>query len=143
MTCMHAIEKIIEFLKQYPFVPCESREGAIRVLASSENGFEVALLVSPRFCTVCYALWHTEFSDEEEAVNCFLNGLSNAVRLKVASRGKVDYRWTIQFRDGDQWIGGRAVAIFRYPFWKKKQVRYLQNEYFVATRLRGETAAMS
>jgi hypothetical protein len=135
-----AIEKIIQFLKPYPFVPYERREDAIRVLASSENGFEVALLVSAGFYTVCYALWHTEFSDEQRAVNGFINGLSDAVRLKVASRGKIDYRWTIQFREGGGWISGSTVGIFRYPFWKKKETRYLQNEYFVARKLGGEAA---
>jgi hypothetical protein len=70
--------------------------------------------------------------NEEAAVNGFLNGLSDAVRLKVTSRGGVDYRWTIQFREGYGWIGGDSVGILRYPFWKKKAIRYLQNDYFLA-----------
>ena len=140
---MPVIEKIIQFLKRYPFVPYEHREDAIRVFASSENGFEVALLVRPGCCTVYYALWHTELYDEQRAVNSFLNGLSDAVRLRVVSRGRVDYRWTIQFRSGDGWIGGSTVGVFRYPFWKKQEIRYLQNDYFVATKLGNETAATS
>ncbi len=128
---MQAIEKILDFLKQYPFVRYERREDAIRAFPSSEKGFEVALLVTPE-SYVCYALWHTEFADEQMAVNAFQNGFSDAVRLRVTSQGGVDYRWRIEFREAGGWISSSAVGIFRYPFWKKKITRYLQNDYFIS-----------
>jgi hypothetical protein len=114
-------------------------------LPSSEHGFEVALVVSPGFYTVSYAIWHTEVTDEQMAVDGFLNGLSDVVRLKVTSRGKVDYLWVIQFRElkSESWFSGTAVSILRYPFWKKKEIRFLQNNYFVATHLEGQTPAIS
>jgi hypothetical protein len=68
-----------------------------------------------------------EFADERSAIGTFLGGLSEAYRLRVTSRGNVDYRWMIQYREGDGWINGSTVGIFRYPFWKKKKIRYLQN----------------
>jgi hypothetical protein len=138
---MRAIANVIAFLKEHPFIRYEKfrhagwrsnhcEEKAIRVFPSSENGFEVVLVEIPEYGPGChqlsYAFWHTEVCDEEAAVNGFLNGLSDAVCLKVISRGGVDYRWTIG------WIGGNSVGIFRYPFWKKKAIRYLQNDYFLA-----------
>jgi len=140
---MGAIEKIVDFLKEYPFVPFERREDAIRALPSSENGFEVALLVNAGNYTVCYAFWHTEFTDEQMSVNALINGLTDDVRLKVASRGKVDYRWNIQFQEPQGWVTGSAVFIFHYPFWKEKKIRYLQNDYFFVTEAQGETASTS
>jgi len=62
---MQAIKKLAEILNQYPFVKHECRENAICALPGLEKGFEVTLLVNRGFCTVCYALWHTEFADEE------------------------------------------------------------------------------
>jgi len=65
-----------------------------------------------------------EFAEERSAIGTFLGGLSEAYRLRVSSRGNVDYRWMIQYREGDGWINGSTVGIFRYPFWKKKKIRY-------------------
>ena len=68
-----------------------------------------------------------EFTDEHSAIGTFLGGLSEGYRLKVTSRGNVDYRWTIQYREGDGWTNGSTVGLFRYKFWRRKQIRYLQN----------------
>jgi hypothetical protein len=93
----------------------------------------VALLVRPESYTVCFAFWHEEVSDEQMAMNGFMNGLSDGCRLRVTSRGGVDYRWSLEIREAGGWIGGSTVGIFRYPFWKKKITRYLQNNYFIVT----------
>jgi hypothetical protein len=71
--------------------------------------------------TVCLASWHMEFADERSAIGTFLGGLSEAYRLRVSSRGNVDYRWMIQYREGDGRINGSTVGIFRYPFWEKEE----------------------
>lgn len=126
---LNIIESIVDMLKKYPEARHEHRSDAIRVLAPNEEGYEVALLIRPegRGYTVCLATWHMEFADEHSAIGTFLGGLSEAYRLKVASRGNVDYRWTIQYKDANDWIDGSTVGIFSYPFWKRKKVRYLQN----------------
>ncbi len=79
------------------------------------------------YYTVCLATWHTEFTDEDSAIGTFLGGLSECYRLKVVSRGKVDYRWTIQYREGEGWRNGSTVGLFRFKFWRRRQIRYLQN----------------
>lgn len=126
---MNIIEAIIDILKPYPEARHEHRSDAIRVLAPNEEGYEVALLIRPDGCgyTVCLATWHMEFADEHSAIGTFLGGLSEGYRLRVASRGNVDYRWTIQYKEANGWIDGSTVGIFSYPFWKRTRVRYLQN----------------
>jgi hypothetical protein len=125
---MNAIEKIVEVLKENPQVRYEFRKDAIRALAPDSNGYEVALLMhAENHYTVCLATWHMEFADEYSAVGTFLSGLTEDYRLKVASRGNVDYRWTIQYREGPGWTNGSTVGIFRYKFWRRKRIRYLQN----------------
>ena len=125
---MNAIEKIIEVLKENPQIRYESRSDAIRALAPDSNGYEVALLMHAYGTyTVCLATWHMEFTDEYSAIGTFFGGLSEDYRLKVASRENVDYRWTIQYREPDRWRDGSTVRIFRYKFWRRRHIRYLQN----------------
>ena len=125
---MNAIEQIIEVLKQNPQVRYEFRADAIRALAPDSNGYEVALLMHANGSyTVCLATWHMEFTDEYSAVGTFLSGLTDDYRLKVASRGNVDYRWTIQYREPDGWKDGSTVGLLRYKFWRRRRIRYLQN----------------
>jgi hypothetical protein len=128
MLSMNVIQQIVDILKQYPKIRYEFRADAIRVLAPDENGYEVALLVHPgRHYTVCLATWHMEFYDEHSAIGTFLGGLSEEYRLEVASRGNLDYLWRIQYRESYGYRNGSAVGIFRYEFWRKKKIRYLQN----------------
>jgi len=125
---MNTIQRIVGILNQYPEVRCEFRADAIRVLAPDKNGYEVALLVRPGpIYTVCLATWHMEFADEHDAIGTFLGGLSEAHRLEVTSRGAVDYLWRIQYQEDYGWRSGSAVGIFRVKFWRRKNVRYLQN----------------
>jgi arylsulfatase A-like enzyme len=99
---MNVIEQLIEVLQRNPQVRYEFRADAIWALAPDSSGYEVALLMHPQgYYTVSLATWHMEFTDEHSAIGTFLGGLSDCYRLKVVSRGNADYRWTIQYREGD------------------------------------------
>jgi hypothetical protein len=125
---MNVIEQLIEVLKRNPQVRHEFRADAIRALAPDSSGYEVALLMHAQdYYTVYLATWRMEFTDQNSAIGTFLAGLSECYRLKVASRGNLDYRWTIQYREGDGWRNGSTVGLFRYKFWRRRQIRYLQN----------------
>jgi hypothetical protein len=124
---MNVIEQIIDILKQYPEVRYEFRSDAIRALAADANGYEVALLMQPQPCyTVCLSTWHMEFADQNSAIGTFLGGLTEAYRLKVSSRGGRDYSWTIHYRDYG-YSDGSTVVTFNFKFWRRKNIRYLQN----------------
>jgi len=125
---MNVIAQIIHVLKQYPEVRYEFRSDAIRALAADASGYEVALLMQPQPCyTVCLATWHMEFADENSAIGTFLGGLTEGYRLKVASRGGTDYRWTIQYQESYGYRDGSTVVTFNFKFWRRKKIRYLQN----------------
>jgi hypothetical protein len=126
---VNTIEKVVDILRGFPEIPYEFREDAIRVLKRSDNGYEVALLIQPQRYTVCLATWHTEFGDEYDAVGTFFAGLTDQYRLEVFRRGNVDYRWRIQYQEFNHWKNGSIVGVFFYPFWKRKRVRYLQNDW--------------
>jgi len=125
---MNIIERLVEILKRNPQVRYEFRADAIRALAADSSGYEVALLMhSEGDYSVYLATWHTEFTDENSAIGTFLGGLSECYRLEVSSRGNEDYRWTIQYREPGGWRTGSTVGLLRYKFWRRRQVRYLQN----------------
>jgi hypothetical protein len=125
---MNIIENLIEILKRNPQVRYEFRADAIRALAPDPSGYEVALLMhNEGYFTVYFATWHMEFTDANSAIGTFLGGLSECYRLKVSSRGNVDYRWTIEYREPDGWRSGSTVGLVRYKFWRRRHIRYLQN----------------
>jgi hypothetical protein len=126
---MNTIEKVVDILRGFPEIPYEFREDAIRVLKRLDNGYEVALLIQPQGYTVCLAAWHMEFGKEYDAVGTFFAGLTDQYRLEVFSCGNVDYRWRIQYREVNGWRNGSVLRIFSHPLWKRKRVRYLQNDW--------------
>ena len=125
-----AITAIREKLQRYPNLKVEQSEKYIRVLPSESGGFPVTLFERQEGATtVYYADWHEDFDREEEAhaLNCFAMGLSDFARLKVASAGDVDYKWTLETRQGDKWISHGMVGLLFFPFWRRRRDRYLQN----------------
>lgn len=125
---MPAIDRIAAILREHT-IPCTTGDDTISVSAADEHGYEVFLRVLPGGGYAVYlATWHEEFLDEATAIETFLGGLTNAVRLKVVRRGNTDYRWTIQYRGGSGWTNGSTVGLLWFPFLRRKKTRYLQND---------------
>jgi hypothetical protein len=89
---MNVIEEIIAKLQNYPQAEYESRDDWIRVPPTSKDGFPVELFAGPNSWTIHFKGWHENFSDKEEALNCFAFGLSTQCRLKVARLGRLEYK---------------------------------------------------
>ncbi len=131
---MDVIQKIKEKLEKYPDVSFEETASDITILPKDSSGFLVNLWKDDREIIVSFEAWHEHFdrSDEAEALNCFAFGLSEHCRLKVYSKDGKDYRWTLQTKDleTNEWHFGGTTMVFRLiKFWKRKQVRYLQNSF--------------
>jgi hypothetical protein len=132
---MSPIEVIKDKLRKYPHVRYEVTEHSVTVFPTSENGFEVSMYVGERPSqerfSVFYNGWHEEFSDEEEALECFAFGLSSDCRLKECRRGSKAYKWTVEFRRDGVWNDGGTTGLIFVQFWKRKHERYLQNNLFM------------
>lgn len=124
---MNTIDKLREKLKKYPDAKYEVKKNSITYLPHSENGFAVSLDVHSRGYTVSYDGWHEEFLDEQEALNCFGFGLSESCRLKILQRGKMRYKWILQFKTEQGWQSDSETGLIFFPFWLRKKERYLQN----------------
>ncbi len=125
---MNPIEEIKTRLRKFPRVEYESDSSSISVLPTSDAGFTVMLEVGDGVYTVYYNGWHEDFEDAAEAFNCFSFGLSAECRMKEYRRGKFAYRWTIESKEGDGWVVDSTTALVIFPFWKRKEVVYLQND---------------
>ena len=124
---MNPIDEIKTRLREYPDVKYQSSASSITVLPSSNAGFNVGLDVAPGRYTVSFNGWHEDFDDESEALDCFAFGLSDECRLKEYRRGNLAYRWVVESKQNGQWVADSETGLFIFPFWRRADVVYLQN----------------
>jgi len=85
---VNPIEEIISRLKRYPEADAVVSDDSVTINPSNENGFPVCFQLNGDEFQVGFDGWHEHFDDAEEALNCFVFGLSTACRLKVTLSGK-------------------------------------------------------
>ena len=124
---MNVIEEIKDKLRKYPHLKYEENENSISIVPDSEHGFTVSLVVNGNTYTVSFDGWHEDFQDKEEALNCFAFGLSSDCRLKEYRRGNSAYRWTLESKEEEGWAEDSTTGLLFFPFWRKVEIRYLQN----------------
>lgn len=130
---MNTIDKIREKLAKYPEVKLKVTDDSIVFLPNTEDGFEVRLVAQPNRYFVSFDGWHDEFEDENEAIKCFGFGLSEKCRLKVIQRGRMRYRWLLEFKIENEWRPETETGLIFFPFWLRKTERYLQNHIIKET----------
>lgn len=124
---MDVIKEIKERLRKYPHATIESDDNSISVLPISKDGFIVSLVVGHDSYTVSFNGWHEDFKDYEEAIRCFAFGLSARCRLKESLRGGMACQWTVEYQEKGEWYADSSTGLLIFPFWMKKNTRYLQN----------------
>jgi hypothetical protein len=134
---MNAIEQIRERLRKYPHVRYEVGASSISVLPTSNDGFTVGLEISQSQITVFFNGWHEHFQEQDEALDCFAFGLSDECRLMECRRGNFAYRWTVESKQDGKWVADSETGLFLFPFWKSKEVRYLQNNLITSNKETG------
>ena len=126
---MSLIEEIKNRLLKYPHVHFTSDDCSITVLPISADGFPVTVTEnSSNGFTISFAGWHEDFENKEEALNVFAFGLSDQCRLREYRRGGFAYKWTLESWEDGQWKADSTTALFFFPFWRKLEVRNLQNK---------------
>jgi hypothetical protein len=122
---MSVISLIVQKLKMYPELDFVKDKSSISVTPS--GGFTVWLTENDNNITVGFNGWHEEFTEQEEALDYFAFGLGSECRLKVYSRGTTEYKWVVQMLNDKKWFDGHETSLLFFPFWRKKQITYLQN----------------
>lgn len=125
---MKPIDEIKSRLRKYPHVQFTCDDCSITVLPTSDDGFDVTLTENAtNSFTVSFAGWHEDFDDAEEALNVFSFGLSDECRLREYRRGGFAYKWTVESLKDGEWRADSTTALVLYPFWRRAEVRELQN----------------
>ncbi len=129
---MKAIEKLKAKLARYPSISYSESPNSIEVKPEDESGFTVRLFEQSGKFTVDFGGWHETFDSGEEALNCFLFGLSAQCRLAVVYRGTTPTKWTVEsLRDG-VWVPDSETGFIIIPFWRRKRLVYCQNHLLPA-----------
>jgi len=123
-----AVQKVQQRLNGNPGVRLIVEADSIRVVPVAGEGFEVGLAERDGRYTVWFAGWHEEFDSEREALECLAFGLSARCRLEVRSAGGFAYRWTVEYRHEGRWVEESTTGLSLWPFRKRRDVRYLQND---------------
>jgi hypothetical protein len=123
------LEKIREKLAARPELSVVDGGHEVTVRALEPTGFDVCFAQEAEGYAVYFGPWHQHFSraDAQSALECFAFGLSEDARLKVHSKGGKDYRWTLEALDNGVWHTHSTTGLLFFPFWRKRQVRHLQN----------------
>lgn len=131
---MNPIDEIRHALSSHPHIGFVEERERIVVPSVDGNGFEVALETSEDSFVVHFDAWHEHFDAAEEAVDCFMTGLTNRCRLRIACRGRTPYRWTVELQENGTWVAGSETRLLFFPFWRRASVMYRQNHLISAWR---------
>jgi len=107
-------------------IPFLEEPSSITVKAKSPSGFDVSLHEGEE-TAVYFEGWHDHFGVPEEAVQCFLFGLSSKCRIRVTERGGKAHSWVLETLREDQWVAYSTTGLLFFQFWRAPKVRYLQN----------------
>ncbi len=123
------LDEIRKKLRKYPQLLVVDDGNAITVKAQTAEGFDVWFLCDGNGYTVELAGWHALFSlvEPDSALDCFALGLSDSARIRVHSRGSMEYLWALEKFGVDAWRTDSITCLFFFPFWRKKTVPYLRN----------------
>jgi hypothetical protein len=126
---VNILDRVEATLERYPTIRYERSPESVEVHATTPDGFDVSITAADSSTIVHYDGWHEHFDTPDEALNCFMSGLTEGVRLRVFSRGTYDYKWIAELRHGGQWEPAGTVGLIIFPFWRKQGVRLLQNRH--------------
>lgn len=105
----------------------ELKRDSLKIPAAAPGGFDVEIYRTRDDCVVCFDGWHEHFTNQAEAVKCFLFGLNGKCRLKTVQYGKRAYKWTLETKTDDGWQADATTGLVFVPFWLKKTVSYKCN----------------
>ena len=129
---MDAIGVIKQKLTKYPTTRYTETPTSIEVHPEDPSGFSVGLYVNDDRFIVHFEGWHEHFESQDEALNCFAFGLSEACRLCVVYRGSTPTKWIMEFLREDAWIPDSETGLIFIPFWRARRIFYKQNHLLPA-----------
>jgi len=123
------VKEVLDLLKKYPQIKFERCDDSVLVPPTSPEGFPVMIeQIWEGHYAVSFGGWQKDFSSLEEAVACFVMGLSNHCRLKVESKGKKPIRWTLEQLENADWKEISSRGSWSPNLFKQPVTSYLIND---------------
>ena len=123
------VKEVLDLLKKYPQIKFERCDDSVLVPPASPEGFPVMIeQIWEGHYAVSFGGWQKDFSSLEEAVACFVMGLSNHCRLKVESKGKKPIRWTLEQLENADWKEISSRGSWSPNLFKQPVTSYLIND---------------
>jgi hypothetical protein len=129
------LDELVEILRKTAGHRLKVTRWGIHVRATSKNGFDVHVRRSGSEFKVRLGGWHCQAERPETVCDLLLMAFSPSFRLRVDSRGEVDYCWTAEVERDMQWEPAHSTRRWFYPFWGEHAVRYLNNEPILELRV--------
>jgi hypothetical protein len=120
-------EKIKTRLARYSGHRAEWRSTGVTVHCDNADNFPVSMDQIGNGVQVGFSGWHEEFSELDQALNCFSFGLTGPCRLMVVLRRKQECAWTVQSLQNGVWENDSTTGLLLVPVWQKKRVEYRRN----------------
>jgi hypothetical protein len=122
-------DELVETLRKTAGHRLVVTRSGIRIRATSKNGFDVQVRrsVGGEY-TVRFGGWKCHAGRPEAVYDLLLMAFSSSCRLRVDSKGDVDYCWTVEVERDMQWEPAHSTRKLFYRFWGEHAVRYLNNE---------------
>jgi len=114
-------------LSRHPGVRYRATDDEVTLDPARPDGFEVRVVREDRHIRVFYAGWSDTFESATEAMDCFDFAFSDRCRLRVASRGGVDYAWRLEYYLDDAWHSDSSVQLPGPPPSGESAIRVLRN----------------
>lgn len=108
------------------------RDRLRRRRVAERRRFAVGARIQGREFIVSFDGWHEHFDTEDDALEWFSMGLSEACRLEVIYRGDTATRWTLQRYENGSWSEVSTTGLLFVPFWRERSVRHVQNRLISA-----------
>lgn len=127
---MSGIDQLRHTLREKK-IDFEEFDYGVIVRSGSPTGFDVWMEEDGKNSIVFFGSggWHEHFDNPKEAVNCFLFGLSDKARLRVIERGGKFSSCSLEYvNEQGHWVSDSTTGSLFTPFWRKKTIKYLQNE---------------
>jgi hypothetical protein len=133
------LNEVLDLLKKYPQIKFEGREDSVLVPPTSPEGYPVLIeQIWEGHWAVSFGGWQKDFSNIEEAVACFVMGLSNHCRLKVETKGKKPVRWTLEQLENADWKEISSRGSWSPLSFKPPVTAYLINDLLSQAIERGQ-----
>jgi|SRR5215471_16175414 len=130
---MDIIGEVKARLAKHPDVRYQSGRDFVSIPPQDPDGFTVRIDIDRSGFTVGFDGWHEHFDSAEDALECFARGLSDACRLEVEFRGRIETKWIDQSLEDGCWVSDSEVGLIFIPFWLRKKIVHRQNHLIQGT----------